>query len=38
MPDGLVNGFSEKDFTDLVAYLRTTKQVPMPQGAEANAK
>lgn len=27
MPEGLINGLSEKDFTDLVAYLRTTKQV-----------
>ena len=31
MPDGLINGFSEKEFGDLVAYLRTTKQVPLPQ-------
>jgi putative heme-binding domain-containing protein len=31
MPDGLINGLSEKDFTDLVAYLRTTKQVPLPE-------
>jgi putative heme-binding domain-containing protein len=30
MPEGLVNGMSEKDFTDLVAYLRTTNQVEMP--------
>ena len=38
MPDGLIHGLSDKDFTDLVAYLRTTKQVPMPGGAEASAK
>ena len=31
MPDGLIHGLSDKDFTDLVAYLRTTKQVPMVQ-------
>jgi putative heme-binding domain-containing protein len=30
MPEGLVNGMSEKDFTDLVAYLRTTNQVEIP--------
>jgi putative heme-binding domain-containing protein len=30
MPDGLINGLSEKEFTDLVAYLRTSKQVEMP--------
>jgi putative heme-binding domain-containing protein len=30
MPEGLVNGMSETDFTDLVAYLRTTSQVPLP--------
>lgn len=38
MPDGLINGLSERDFTDLVAYLRTARQVPMPEGAEANSK
>jgi putative heme-binding domain-containing protein len=31
MPEGLINGFSEKDFADLVAYLRTSKQVPLPK-------
>jgi putative heme-binding domain-containing protein len=30
MPEGLVNGMSENDFTDLVAYLRTTSQVELP--------
>jgi putative heme-binding domain-containing protein len=29
MPEGLINGISEADFTDLVAYLRTTRQVEM---------
>lgn len=33
MPEGLINGFTEKDFTDLIAYLRTTKQVKLPDGA-----
>ena len=32
MPEGLINGLSEKDFADLVAYLRTTDQVPLPDG------
>jgi putative heme-binding domain-containing protein len=34
MPEGLINGMSEREFTDLVAYLRTTKQVELPAGAE----
>ena len=38
MPDGLINGLGETDFTDLVSYLRTTKQVPMRAGAEADSK
>ena len=29
MPEGLINGISEADFTDLVAYLRTTRQVEL---------
>lgn len=37
MPDGLINGVTEKDFTDLVAYLRTTKQVNLPGGANTGA-
>ena len=36
MPEGLINGLSEKDFTDLVAYLRTTDQVPLPPGADTD--
>lgn len=30
MPQGLFNGRSEADVADLVAYLRTTEQVPLP--------
>ncbi len=30
MPEGLFNGLSETDVADLVAYLRTTSQVPVP--------
>ena len=30
MPEGLLNGLSEQDVADLVAYLRTSEQVPMP--------
>lgn len=29
MPEGLFNGLSEQDVADLVAYLRTTEQVPL---------
>jgi putative heme-binding domain-containing protein len=38
MPEGLVNGMSEADFTDLVAYLRTTNQVPLPAEAPRAGK
>ena len=37
MPDGLIHGLSDKDVVDLVAYLRTTNQVPLPRGAAATA-
>lgn len=37
MPDGLIHGLSDKDVADLVAYLRTTNQVPLPDGAAAAA-
>jgi putative heme-binding domain-containing protein len=38
MPEGLLNALSEQDVLDLVAYLRTTKQVPLPgQSAGENA-
>ena len=30
MPEGLLNGLSEQDVADLVAYLRTSEQVPPP--------
>ena len=33
MPDGLINSLSEQDMADLVAYLRTKDQVPLPPGA-----
>jgi putative heme-binding domain-containing protein len=36
MPEGLVNGMSEADFTDLVAYLRTTNQVALPADATSD--
>jgi hypothetical protein len=29
MPEGLLTGLSEQDVADLVAYLRTTDQVPV---------
>jgi putative heme-binding domain-containing protein len=35
MPDGLINSLSEQDMADLVAYLRTKDQVPLPPGAQA---
>jgi putative heme-binding domain-containing protein len=31
MPEGLLTGLSEQDVADLVAYLRTSEQVPLPQ-------
>jgi putative heme-binding domain-containing protein len=30
MPEGLLNGLSETEIADLIAYLRTTNQVPLP--------
>jgi putative heme-binding domain-containing protein len=30
MPEGLLNGLSEQDVADLVAYLKTSEQVPLP--------
>jgi hypothetical protein len=30
MPEGLLDGLSEGEVADLVAYLRTTSQVPLP--------
>ena len=38
MPDGLIHGLSDKDVADLVAYLRTTDQVSLPEGVEVNAR
>lgn len=40
MPEGLINSLNDKEMTDLVAYLRTTEQVPLPkgQGEAAGAK
>jgi putative heme-binding domain-containing protein len=38
MPEGLINGLSEKEFADLVAYLRTTDQVPLPPGFDSPAQ
>jgi putative heme-binding domain-containing protein len=35
MPDGLISSLSEQDMADLVAYLRTKDQVPLPPGARA---
>jgi len=34
MPDGLLTGLSEQDVADLVAYLRTSEQVPLPSGTK----
>jgi putative heme-binding domain-containing protein len=34
MPEGLLNGLSEREALDLVAYLRTTQQAPLPPGAD----
>jgi hypothetical protein len=38
MPEGLLNALSEPEVLDLVAYLRTAKQAPLPgQAAGENA-
>jgi putative heme-binding domain-containing protein len=34
MPEGLLNGLGEQDVADLVAYLRTSEQVPLPPGGD----
>jgi putative heme-binding domain-containing protein len=34
MPEGLLNGMKDTEVTDLVAYLRTTSQVPLPEGSK----
>ena len=34
MPDGLLKTLSERDVADLLAYLQTRSQVPLPAGAE----
>ena len=34
MPEGLLNGLGEQDVADLVAYLRTTEQAPLPTGGD----
>jgi hypothetical protein len=33
MPEGLLDQFGPKDLRDLIAYLRSPKQVPLPQSA-----
>jgi putative heme-binding domain-containing protein len=33
MPEGLLNGMGDRDVIDLFAYLRTTAQVPLPDGS-----
>lgn len=38
MPEGLINSLSTTDFTDLVAYLRTSDQVPLPNDLEPNGR
>ena len=38
MPDGLIHGLSEKEVADLVAYLRTSDQVPLPAGTAEPAQ
>ena len=30
MPEGLLKSFSNEEVRDLLAYLRTTRQVPLP--------
>jgi putative heme-binding domain-containing protein len=30
MPEALITALSDQDVADLVAYLRTTEQVPLP--------
>jgi putative heme-binding domain-containing protein len=34
MPEGLIDQFSNEDIRDLIAYLRSPNQVPLPAGAE----
>jgi putative heme-binding domain-containing protein len=38
MPEGLIFGLTEQDVADLVAYLRTKDQVPMPEARITNAR
>jgi len=33
MPEGLLDNFKEQDVRDLIAYLRSPKQVPLPATA-----
>jgi putative heme-binding domain-containing protein len=37
MPEGLLSGLAEQEVADLVAYLRTTKQVPLTEGPSASS-
>jgi putative heme-binding domain-containing protein len=37
MPEGILDNFAEKDVRDLIAYLRTDKQVPLPPAEGAAA-
>lgn len=38
MPEGLLNGLSENEVEDLVAYLQTARQTPLPATAPSAAK
>ena len=38
MPEGLLTGLAEQDVADLVAYLRTSEQVPLPGGDEKGTR
>ena len=37
MPEGILDNFPENDVRDLIGYLRSPKQVPLPEGADADS-
>jgi putative heme-binding domain-containing protein len=36
MPEGLLKALPDEEVRDLISYLRTTTQVPLPQKQKAN--
>jgi hypothetical protein len=38
MPEGLLMQMSKEEIVNLIAYLRTTSQVPLPAATTANQK